>query len=347
MATVPPDSIFFTDSRCHSGECPADPLGLRISSRATLSSTQNMPLPDLPGPPTGWRGPLRPGWSEALELMRSGHFHDFRVPPGLSVDYSRLISFHDPEYSSLAAARSKIGDRTQYRLNEISPIDVAKFRKTLHAALTMNTHRATVNWDRVFRTVITTYDTPLALLRALLRPYADVKTPASKAFDEDRSTQAIDHVRGQLMVIMGNFIDRNAIPSFPVPGNSTWLGSTIASCSTLHTAHVSGPALTASDVLLKKAVDRVTQEICRTMALLWTEALPAQMIATRALRYRKLHAWHLEVDRLMTWLGWARWTTCEPACGIDSFCTLPQWPFHDDLQDKTPRCVSRLEEGTW
>jgi len=84
-----------------------------------LSPRPRPPFPGQPPPPT-WQGPLRDANSVKLEAVQAAAWNNFY--PGetrVKLDYTRLISFYDPSFTSLVQAREGIA-RDYHRLTKIS-----------------------------------------------------------------------------------------------------------------------------------------------------------------------------------------------------------------------------------
>ena len=105
------------------GRIPGKGFGT-ISMGPSNRALRLQPPPHHPAPqlPPGWRGSARSSLSTYFEVLNSGMRHN--LSPGetrIKIDYSRVVSFFDPAFSSLVEARTG-KDREEFRLDEISEV---------------------------------------------------------------------------------------------------------------------------------------------------------------------------------------------------------------------------------
>ncbi|KAG8997404.1 hypothetical protein FRB94_007681 [Tulasnella sp. JGI-2019a] len=293
-------------------------------------------------PPIGWRGSLRPAASALYEVLQAGNWHN--AAPGVSgvnLDYNSAISLFDPKYSSLVAARRKISQREMYRAGNISRVDMRTVFADLEEVLKRDPGAvgSGIKWADVMRSVKERHSQRLEHFALTLRP--NLTTAAYNI------TAVVVQIRYQILTILSPFLTKSSVPSAS-SCREEWLVVPMHYCANTFTGHIQEEYLTPQERLIKRGIEVVMREICRTMGVLWLDAFESEG-ASKAEQQMLVKRWGAEIERLMNWLGWAEWIRCEPACGPMELCTLPQWPFEmgpesdQEHQDNyIPRCVDRL-----
>lgn len=262
-------------------------------------------IPDGPWPeppiPHGWKGTLRHLISVEFEAIQAGNWHDrARGVNGVVLDYSGMVSFFDPKYTSLAHARNGV-DRKRWRVGNITKEDVEVFRSELQDVLTRKEKSSGVKWGDLVRSVVDRHAGRLEFLSDWLGD------------GTNNSTYIIKHARRAVLMMLAPYLSVTSIPS-DYKTNMTWLDPTIHYCSTTFTAHLPVHQFTLQEHRIGSAVETVMREICRTIGLIWIDAFDAEGLQDEPERRRLLTKWKADVDGLMAWLGWTEWVKCKPAC---------------------------------
>ena len=85
--------------------------------------------------------------------------------------------------------------------------------------------------------------------------------------------------------------------------------------------------MTASERLLLRALDDTNREICRVVVKMWVAGVHAGLDTFIPLNATSEHppqhpriivqGWRADTTALMSWLDWAVWVKCHPACGVE------------------------------
>ncbi|KIO17398.1 hypothetical protein M407DRAFT_228415 [Tulasnella calospora MUT 4182] len=315
--------------------------GVRHVSSLDLLPPDCDDQPDGPWPeppiPHGWKGSLSDVASVAFEAIQAGNWHN-RAPGvnGLTLDYSGMVSFFDPKYTSLARARDGV-DRKRWRVGNITTEDVELFRNELQDVLTRGEKGSGVKWDGIVRSLVDRHAGRLEFLSDWLGD------------GTNNSTYSIKHARRAVLTMLAPYLSVTSIP-LDHKTNTTWLDPAIHYCSTTFTAHLPVHQFTLQEHRIGGAVEAVMREICWTVGNIWIDAFDAEGLQDETERRCLLIKWKANVDRLMDWLGWTEWVKCKPACKQYEMCSLPQWPFDMCGMDPepeisyTPKCMSRIEQ---
>ncbi|KAA1470244.1 hypothetical protein DENSPDRAFT_774482 [Dentipellis sp. KUC8613] len=298
--------------------------------------------PQIPPPaPDGWRGSRYGDTAAYFEIMHAGSWHNHA--PGetrVHVDYSRFVTFYDESLTSLVAARRGV-PHLDHRIANISAPDLARAKEELSEVFGRDASvvGSGVDWASVTRVIIQRYSARLDVLKHIL-----------ETEEFHNATEQASQVRMQLLIGLGPYITTDAVPA---PGaspsaNTSWAAPIVHHCSTTLASHVPDALLTRQELRIRDAVGRTLREICRVLTRMWVRAIAIEEADESEAR-DALRGWRIELSQLMAWLDWAEWVRCEPACGPDTICHLPTWPYDmgDDPNDMTPRCVRRYAPYTW
>ncbi|KAG8955047.1 hypothetical protein FRC00_005592 [Tulasnella sp. 408] len=292
-----------------------DPLGLFAKGHSRFETSPGdhleppqppkMPLPfpgEDPIPPKGWKGSLLSGSTVVFGAIQAGNWHN--APSGLNgvvLDHAGAISFFDPKYTSLVKARRGV-DRMKWRVGNITKSDVELFRADLDSALTRKEKGSDVRWSGLVRSVVERHADRLEFLFEWV------------GAERKNVTEGIVYARRTILEMLAPYFVVDSVPS-NYQTNLTWLNPTMHYCSTAFTSHLPVGDFTPQEHLLKRAVEVVTTEICRTLGVIWLDAFDAEQVENEMEQRDKLARWKGEIGRLMDWLGWAVWVKCKPACG--------------------------------
>ncbi|KAI3613761.1 hypothetical protein WG66_013572 [Moniliophthora roreri] len=275
-----------------------------------------------------------------IEVIRAGgHHNTFPGETRIQLDLSRLISFYDTELvPSLVEPRLKTKSRLAHRLERISSEDIKAVMHRLEDTYSSPAATSGIDWFTLLRVIKDRYADRLELIRDILN-----ETTTSRFTDDLRAR----NIHVQLTVMMQPYLlySMNSTSHSPSPFNSStsWAKPAFELCSTAHTRYISSSlvlssALTPSEILILRAVEGTTKEICRTVTNMWVRGVeaglhqdeksdedepPRPQVSTA----RLFDSWRVEVERLMSWLDWSIWLKCRPRCAIGEICYLPTWPF--------------------
>ncbi|KAI0315111.1 hypothetical protein OF83DRAFT_1174142 [Amylostereum chailletii] len=285
-------------------------------------------------PPAGWKGSL-PGSYVLSEALNAGSWHDpapgeTRVQP----DYSRFVTFYDASLTSLVEARRGV-DHLHHRLLNISSTDAERKMEELVQAIMREGEGSRVDWGSVTRVVSDRYAQRLEFLKYTLE----------EPNLYHNTTEQAASIRSQILTMLAPYMTTTTVPEVDVqPGaNISWAAAMVDRCANAHTSGIPLGMLTPQEHLIYDAVRDTGHEICRRLTLMWVDAFDIEEADTDRVGVA-LAAWKTHVNELMAWLDWAVWLKCNPACGTDSMCYIPTWPFPmpgDDPEVMTPRCLRR------
>ncbi|KAF7360878.1 hypothetical protein MSAN_01117500 [Mycena sanguinolenta] len=300
-----------------------------------------------------------------FETIHAGSWHNqYPGDTRFKLDLTGLVSFYDTTLapSLIPARRGK--ERWDHRPAGISATDLTAVKARVGEVLTRgpDSDGSGIDWQASFHVIVDRYADRLETLAYLL----NTTTP-------DTVSERARLIQTQLRIMLTPYILYTARPT---PGRSstasdsdTWALPVWKGCATKHTAHIhASPTLqsrmTVSERLLLTALDKTNREICRVVVKMWAAGVHAGLdpfiplesddghATTLALQdsLRVVHDWRADADRLMSWLDWAVWVKCRPACGVEEMCYLPTWPFfwHEGRKDERwerpqPRCIRRFE----
>ncbi|KAH9839790.1 uncharacterized protein C8Q71DRAFT_855099 [Rhodofomes roseus] len=270
-------------------------------------SSQTLGIPPF-SYPKGWKGILP---SVDVQAFFAGTWHNrFPGETRVRVDPSSLISLFDPALTSLAEARRSM-TRDQYRPANISKADMARWRADIADVMARDlTVKSAIDWQ--------------SLARVIQERFGDRE-------------RGLARVRKQLIVSLIPYMPRANI------GKPEWFAAIARNCAVRFTDHLPRTGFTKQEHLLYHAVEEVLHEICRVYTEAWVDAFDAEKPA--ALVQELLAKWRDEFDLLMEWLDWPVWIKCDPACGVEESCWVPQGQPWTPDGDHEPRCIRMDFEG--
>ncbi|KAF7358633.1 hypothetical protein MSAN_01202000 [Mycena sanguinolenta] len=176
-------------------------------------------------------------------------------------------------------------------------------------------------------------------------------------------------IQAQLRIMLTPYILYTARPILDAASGAdlggAWALPVWKSCGTKHTAYIHASRalqarMTPSERLLLRALDDTNHEICRVVVKMWVAGVHAGLDPFIALNAASsehvsrdplviVQGWRADTTALMSWLDWAVWVKCHPACGVEEMCYLPTWPFFyigpdaNRWERPQPRCIRRFD----
>ncbi|KIM28433.1 hypothetical protein M408DRAFT_329492 [Serendipita vermifera MAFF 305830] len=297
----------------------------------------------LPQPlPPNWVGPLRDHQSVSIEGIQAAWWNSFY--PGevrARIDYTRLVSFYDPGYTSLLTAREGI-PRNRHRLLNISTDDLQLAMSHLHSDLTREDDNTSgIDWSALTRAVTDRYTDRLYSMKATL---------AVSNVEKSNATLVATTIRRQVMVMLTPYLLYGALPSLfdgQDGRNASWVQPIAFHCQTSLTSGIVNETLTRSERLIKSAIEGVLHRICTSLTEIWVDAFTVTAASDKRAA-ELINLWRDKLEELMRWLDWPMWDTCRPSCPEEMFCYISTWPWgmswtEEDVDtiDMTPRCIDR------
>ncbi|KAH9926914.1 uncharacterized protein B0H18DRAFT_1004463, partial [Fomitopsis serialis] len=293
--------------------------------RAADDATALVDLPPLI-PPKGWKGTLP---FTLFESRHTGTWHN-NFPGELRVQIypSTLISFFDPALTSLVTAR-RSQKREEYRAGNASAADIARVRADIAEMMSRDWSpevRGNVDWIALARVVQDRYADRLPYMQYLLH------SPAANV------SEHMVLLRKQLVVSLIPYMPREHI------GSPDWFANIAYNCAESFAGWLPMERFTKQERVLLSAVEEVLHEICRVYTEAWVDAFDVESKSDDVAR-ELMRKWRGEFDKLVEWLDWPGWIKCEPECGPDEYCLIPQarwWSWYGT----DPTCVS-VEDETY
>lgn len=279
----------------------------------------------------------------SYEWLRSASWHYGRegglAENRVQLDICRMVSFYDPELTSLAKSHhgrlvgnysfvNGWGFRKGHRLLDIQPDDVNRVRswlQTITSSTTSKENRCSgINWQAIFTTIHAQHGTRAREIGA--------------AFEWKSGTEAerkaiITKVHELTHAILAPYLEYIVSDS---DKSLTPREQTIARCSTVYTAGMDLTTLGRSEVLLYHSLNIVTERLCTWEWDLfeWSEKhttnywgdqpgdakISAWLNDEEVARYRQLS------EDTLSLIGWDLWTKCDRQCMFDEICAIPTWP---------------------
>ncbi|KAF7343520.1 hypothetical protein MSAN_01972300 [Mycena sanguinolenta] len=286
-----------------------------------------------------------------FEIIHAGSWHNLH--PGdtrVKLDLAGFVSFYDTSTAPSPVPTRHGRERWGHRAAGISALDLKAVQARVREALTREPD------NTLFRAIVDRYGDRLETLAYLL-----TTTIPPNVHERARIIQA------QLRIMLTPYILYTARPSLsPADLNNSWAWALPVwkSCGTKHTAYIHASRalyarMTASERLLLRALDDTNHEICRVVVKMWVAGVHAGLDPFLPLEALSGHPrqdplvviqrWQTDNTALISWLDWAVWVKCQPACGVEQMCYLPTWPFFYNGPDDhrwerpQPRCIRRFE----
>ncbi|KZT65046.1 hypothetical protein DAEQUDRAFT_717165 [Daedalea quercina L-15889] len=303
---------------------PHKPAGESESAQPSPFSAKMVPPPKEPFPitrqpmvpPEGWRGSLPTTWTE---VKHTGAWHN-EGEVRIRVDPSTMVSFYDPALTSLFEGR-RLNKRVDYRLTNISEEDIARVQEDVAEMVTRDpVSRSGVDWQGLARVIQDRFSDRLPFVRHLLHK------------DYSNASEQAVAVRRELLVSLLPYMGRDRV------GTPEWYAQMADACASRYTAHLPMSQFTKQEHVLYNATKEVLHEICRVYTETWRDAFDVEEQNVKVAEQR-LVKWREEFDALIEWLDWPVWMRCNPACGVDEFCTWPQGAFWESDRGLEPRCA--------
>lgn len=284
--------------------------GLQLVSNSSIVSTAKPSGGHIPSPPpyvdpklpAGWKGKPRSFASSCFEVIHAGSWHNYA--PGetrVHVDYSGLVSFFDPVFTSLVDAR-RVQTRDEYRPGNLSAKDTKLAHSLIADVYTRNQTGSGIDWGSITKVVVDRYGERLKLVRHLL---------------EHRGSRNISEqarqVRTQVLIMLTPYMLAEAIPASD-SGSRSWIAPIANHCATTVTSWAPADSMTREEWVIKDAIDQILHEICRVISDIWVDAFDVEAASIHQTT-QYLTKWKRDVEELMGWLDWSMWNTCSPACG--------------------------------
>ncbi|KAG8740881.1 hypothetical protein FRC10_003796 [Ceratobasidium sp. 414] len=259
-------------------------------------------FPQEPRPPR-WRGALPFSASREFEVFQAGAWHG-RAPGEVRVrlDAARLVSIYDPALLSGTIARRGL-EKVLHRGRGLSAADVQTWQAWIVRAASLDApETSAVDWQALTTVIMDRYGARLEYLRFLLEP--------NRVF---RNTTAIEAVRAQLMLMLLTDLTPETIPD-DRRNSHEWVRPISTHCSSFLLLYLPLSKFTREERTLFGAISGTQAEICRVLALIWSEAYDVPPDTDEK---TLLGEWRERVDTLMKWLDWPLWNRCVPECDLE------------------------------
>ncbi|KAG1887217.1 hypothetical protein F4604DRAFT_1917027 [Suillus subluteus] len=208
-------------------------------------------------------------WIRTFEVMHSGLWHN-RYPGDsrIVLDLTGLISLYDTVLApSLISVRAGL-ERLDHRVLGISSQDLSQvMRRVTEIASRPDPVGSGTDWKTLIHVIVDRYADRLELTQYLLNV---TSLDPQELFERAKLAQT------QLRVMLTPYLlHSTAVPSAGTSGiySSQWASPIFRLCVRTHTSQITNlkPLMTSSELLLLKAVEDTTREICRvtTKCGLW------------------------------------------------------------------------------
>lgn len=257
------------------------------------------------------------GWS----LYHAALWHQSSSESRVILSPAHFVTLYDPVYSSLAA-NNKL-PVLRHNLRDMSSKDKSAFLVEMDQAFTAwNSVRlgdgSDVDWASIAQAVVERNGDRIAEMRKILE---DVSVSSN-------ITEVVSQVRLVAFALVMPYIDHASIFSPNVTGDVriTLLEDSAKHCSLAFTGHIDAPLfhLTPQEQRLKRAVEGVLKRICTFSTTVLGSALTLLDTLANdsgggslAEAHAAVSTWHVGIEKLMNWLGWAMWHRCAKACEWD------------------------------
>ncbi|EPQ57305.1 hypothetical protein GLOTRDRAFT_137659 [Gloeophyllum trabeum ATCC 11539] len=308
---------------------PTDDMQLNELELTTSVMVKNevVAMDELPTRPPR-RGPgsgRRPPWdrwerspyvaSSGFEWLRIATRRYQRPQPHVRLITSGLVTFYDPQFTSLIPTRTG-SSMVQHRVwANVSEEDVNKAVDQLEEVLRRDDlwTRRGIDWNLKAWDVMENWGDRLAQMREVLRD------------DENRNDSAkVEEVRLLAYTLLDPYLDTGNMPRyFNESDPDCWLPPTMSRCTSGQTITIPLHLLTSQERLLKASIETVLHNLCQMAGQILVSSMQAGSIEKNK---ELAAAWGQEVSELMDWLDWPMWVRCDEVCGWDSVCSVPTWP---------------------
>ncbi|KAG1887215.1 hypothetical protein F4604DRAFT_1951087 [Suillus subluteus] len=268
-----------------------------------------------------------------FEGLHSGLWHN-RYPGDsrIVLDLTGLISLYDTALApSLISVRAGL-ERPDHRVLGISSDDISQvMRKLLEVITRPQPAGSGIDWKTLIHVIVDRYADRLELTQYLLN--------VSSSDPEELLEQA-KLAQTQLRVMLTPYLlHSTAIPSADTLGiySSQWASPIFSLCARTHTSQITNlkPLMTSSELLLLKAVEDATKEICRVTTKMWAVGVMSGLDTLFPVELNGdldvtqiMDDWRQDIQKLMSWLDWSVLIKCRPACGPEEICFLSAWPIN-------------------
>ncbi|KIY67974.1 hypothetical protein CYLTODRAFT_375032 [Cylindrobasidium torrendii FP15055 ss-10] len=299
--------------------------------------------------------PILPGGPQLMRHVFDGSLHYSHVAgswhnraPGdtrFQLDLTRMLTFYDTDLIPSLVVQRAGKHRWQHRLHGISSKDVAIALDRLGGMFDLQPSlHSSVDWTTLFRVLVERYAGRLEHIRDLL---------LETEYDSSRTNQTAHRVQNVLTSMLRHYAVFDAIPSGE---GLAWVTPVFELCARTHTKYISSLELSYSERILLSSFETTNKEICRVVTTMWAngvhagldEIIPVSPKATPDALRAVVRGWEESVIRLMAWLDWSVWVRCEPACDLEEFCYMPEWPWlykgdeDEGVRNRPqPKCIRR------
>ncbi|KAG2030444.1 hypothetical protein BDR03DRAFT_974581 [Suillus americanus] len=259
-------------------------------------------------------------WIRSFEFMHSGSWHD-RYPGDsrIVLDLTGLVSLYDTALApSLISVRTGL-ERCGHRVLGISPDDISRVMRNLIKVVTRpHPVGSGIDWKTLIHVIVDRYADRLELTQYLLNVTSS---------DPQELLERAKLAQTQLRVMLTPYLLHSTpIPSAGTSGiySSQWASPIFSLCARTHTSQITNlkPLMTSSELLLLKAVEDTTREICRVTTKMWAVGVTSGLDTLFPVKLNGeldvtqiMNVWRQDIQKLMSWLDWGVWIKCRPACG--------------------------------
>lgn len=249
------------------------------------------------------------------EVIHSGSWHNrFPGDTRIQLDHARMVSFYDTELVPSLVPQRFEQERWYHRIAGISEEDIRTVMARLEEAITTPHGLGSgIDWTTLVHVIVDRYSNRLEMIRYLLN-----------ATDVDDLRMA-KRVQTQLKSITQPY---NLQSAEPVANELSWASPIYELCSTTHVKYiVASLKLTQSEQLILESIFDTNKEVCRVATRMWAQGVlaglddvtdaPADVTRTDDDLSALLAEWRVSIQDLMSWLDWAVWITCRPACSFE------------------------------
>ncbi|KAG1887218.1 hypothetical protein F4604DRAFT_1917029 [Suillus subluteus] len=267
------------------------------------------------------------------EVLHVGLWHN-RYPGDsrIVLDLTGLISLYDTALApSLISVRAGL-ERPDHRVLGISSDDISRvMRKLIEVITRPQPVGSGIDWKTLIHVIVDRYADRLELTQYLLNVSSS---------DPEELLERAKLAQTQLRVMLTPYLLYSiAIPSAGTLGiySSQWASPIFSLCARTHTSQITKlkPIMTSSELLLLKAVEDTSKEICRVTTKMWAVGVMSGLDTLFPIELNGelnvaqiMDDWRQDIQKLVSWLDWSVWIKCRPACGPEEMCYLSTWPIN-------------------